>query len=162
MKELVKVLDSFKIEDIETARDELHLSVVENEIDAINLYLTMSMYDKLFNGDSKKNNGLKHLIKDKAIDEFKKYGEKHIKRGCCKIEECETGVVYDFSNDPVWVEISEEEKKITELRKRREDFLKKIDPVKGYIIDVDEDTGEMRKIYAPLKTSTTSIKITIK
>jgi hypothetical protein len=62
----------------------------------------------------------------------------------------ESGVKYDYSSDPIASELMEK-------LKERQEFLKSI-PVDG-ITEVDEETGEVRKIYRPAKKSTTTFKI---
>ena len=73
----------------------------------------------------------------------------------------EVGTKYDYSqcNDSSVIEM---ESKITELSdklKARQKFLQMIAP-EG--IDIVTSDGEMIKIYAPSKTSTTSVAVTLK
>lgn len=78
-----------------------------------------------------------------------------------KIEEAEAGVKYDYSacGDAEWDSMAKLIEKLDKAIKERETFLKTI-PMAGMVI-TDEETGETRKIYPPLKTSTTTYKLTI-
>jgi hypothetical protein len=73
-----------------------------------------------------------------------------------KIEACETGISYDYSTNPTWIELSTEEKRIAERRKAVEDILKKIPAGKSL---VDDETGET--LIGPAKTSKSSYKVTL-
>ena len=74
----------------------------------------------------------------------------------------EVGTKYDFAHcgdsviDGLYLEMSELKAKI----KEREEFLKSLPPI-GLDI-VDSDTGEVKTILKPIKTSTTSIAVTLK
>lgn len=162
MKELIKLDLSISRELIDNQKNELLKKVESGEINALQLNTIIAMYEKMFNGDVKKYNGLKHLIKSHALKEHNNFGEKLKTIGDCKIEQAETGVTYDFSNDSIWNEIKEQENRVANLRKEREKFLKSISQGKGYIVEVNEDTGEALKTYAPLRKSTTSLKFTFK
>lgn len=91
------------------------------------------------------NNGIKDLM----LKEAAKHGKSFEYKGW-KIEEAETGVRYDFSGDLLHSELS---KKI----KEHEAFLKGL---KEPITVVDEETGEIKKVYPPIKKSTTTLKFT--
>lgn len=73
-----------------------------------------------------------------------------------KIEVCETGVTYNYSNNPEWVELKNAEKEISDRRKAVEDVLKKIPSGK---ILVDESTGQ--SLIGPAKTSKTNYKLSL-
>lgn len=74
---------------------------------------------------------------------------------------------YDFSHDPIWVEIKEKESDISKARKEREAVLKlsrppdKISnyPGRG---EVNPATGEIFLVLPPKKTISESIKITLR
>lgn len=78
-----------------------------------------------------------------------------------KLERAETGIKYDFKvcGDAVW----EQRKSISESAdrqlKEREDFLKALkEPIQILV----EETGELATVRPPLRTSTTSVKVTIR
>lgn len=78
-----------------------------------------------------------------------------------KVEEIEGGTKYDYtaSNDVTWDRLKAQRNAIDDLLKARETFLKTV-PSKGMTI-TDEDTGETWTVFPPLKTSTTTYKITL-
>ena len=67
------------------------------------------------------------------------------------LEIMESGIKYDYSADPI---VTELEAKL----KERKEFLKNL-PVTG-MTELNEETGEVIKIYRPIKKSTTTFKIT--
>lgn len=77
------------------------------------------------------------------------------------IQSMEAGVRYDYSdcNDTVIDDLYDRQKALENEIKEREKFLKGL--VSPFTI-VDEDTGEIKKIYPPSKVSTTTVKITFK
>lgn len=91
-------------------------------------------------------------FKEAMNKEVEAYGkEKALKFG---IEyEMANSTRYDYKNDPTWVELNDK-------LKAREKFLQSIH---GTSVDeVDEETGEVRKVFGAIKTSTESIRATIK
>jgi hypothetical protein len=103
------------------------------------------------------------LLKDKlmefAIDEAANY-EKSFEYISVKIEKCEVGTKYDFSkcNDFKLAKISAEVDKYSKEKKEREATLKTL---KTSIKEVDEETGDIVEIFPPIKTSTSSLKVTL-
>lgn len=75
-----------------------------------------------------------------------------------KVEQCEVGVKYDFSNCPKWNALSGKEKSLVEERKDRESFLKALSKP---IVETDMESGETIEVYPASKTSKTSLKITL-
>ena len=73
-----------------------------------------------------------------------------------KIEVCEAAVTYDYSNDPTWKSIDEEIKQLQELKKAREEVLRKIAPGR---VAVDPETGEV--LEGPFKSSKSTYRITL-
>ena len=112
--------------------------------------------------------GVEKVVKDSigkimphALDEFQKYkGEKAITvLTGCKVEEMEGGVNYDYSNTDKWTEIKAKENLIAKERKELESTLKTL---KKPLKEVDEDTGELIVLNPAIRTSTTTLKVTIK
>jgi hypothetical protein len=127
-------------------------AVVEGEIDPVEAFIEVSKMEaaiELF----KKNT----RVRDMVIADLERNGGKH-DFGAGKMEVCETGVKYDFSesNDSKLLEMYATMEAIKADIKERESFLKAI-PVGGM---VDPDTGEV--LHKPSKTSKTSVKITFK
>jgi hypothetical protein len=96
-------------------------------------------------------------IKELALEELEKHGSKSIEINGTKFTKIETGVRYDYSNNNNWNELNQHCENAIALRKALEDKLKKIEY--GHSI-VNEATGEV--IAAPIKTSTTSLKVELK
>lgn len=78
-----------------------------------------------------------------------------------KFEIKEVGVKYDFEkcNDPEWYELNAKLDALKDEIKAREMFLKTVSQ-KGLEIVTGE--GEVITIYPPVKTSTTSVAVTLK
>ena len=99
-------------------------------------------------------------IKDIALEEAEKNG-KSFDYGNAKIDVAMAGVKYDYSNcqDLQWNDLDKMEQSIKKDKKERETFLKSI---KGQLKLVDKETGSIDTIFAPVKTGTETIKITLK
>lgn len=97
-------------------------------------------------------------IREAAIDEFDKYGEKEVSLENANLSKIEAGTKYDYSKDDVWNELKAVETVAANQRKEREAILKAL---KNPMEEFNEDTGEIRKIYPAVKTSTTTIKVKI-
>lgn len=96
---------------------------------------------------------------DGVQKESEKFGKEKIICQGATFQICETGVKYDFDacGDPVYNELAKQKAELDEKLKERTAFLKTI---KQPITLVDDNTGEVVSIYAPVKASTTSFKIT--
>jgi len=88
-------------------------------------------------------------VKPSAIAEAHKYGKDGARSMDAKVEVVEAGVKYDYSNDSVWRDLKE---KI----KERETFLKGVK--EAFEMRVDD---ELVTIYPPIRTSTTTTKVTL-
>ena len=95
-------------------------------------------------------------IRKFVLSEAEKYGRSFEWRGA-KMSIREVGVKYDYAStgDSEWALLDAEIKELAEKKKIREKFLQAIPPTGT----VSPKTGEM--IYAPVKTSTTSIAVTL-
>ena len=104
---------------------------------------------------------VKDAIKEMVLTEAEKHGAKSFDYNGCRVDIKELGTKYDYSRteDAEWNQLFTEEKKYQEKKRERESFLKNI---KGHLTIVDEETGEVSKIYPPIKTSTTGITVTLK
>ena len=70
----------------------------------------------------------------------------------------EAGTVYDYEvcNDPEYQELVKQEKKAIAMRKKREAFLRNLT---GVLEIHDPETGELHRIFPPVKKSTTVPKV---
>lgn len=71
----------------------------------------------------------------------------------------ETGVKYDYSLNAKWNELTAEIEALNEKRKKMEAFIKTLESMKT---EVDPITGELIEWFPAPKSSTTTIKRTIK
>ena len=103
---------------------------------------------------------VKGVLDPMARADAERYGEKSFVFGNAKIDLAEVGTKYDFSNcgDAEYNRLAAELKALEIKVAEREKFLKAI---KVSIVVVDEVSGEISKVFAPIKTSTSSIKITL-
>ncbi len=100
--------------------------------------------------------------KTALVDEAEKMDGKSFQFHNSKMEIKEAGVKYHFdkTNDFFLNDAEEQLKPLTESIKARQDFLKTI-PKEGMEI-LNEQTGEMVRVYPPYKTSTTTIQVSLK
>lgn len=98
-----------------------------------------------------------------VLDALQKYSEKErVEQFGCAIDRAEVGTKYDFTicNDPAWNVLNEEMKGVKARMGEREKFLKALTHPMAI---ADESTGgELVTIVPPLKTSTSSYKITLR
>lgn len=73
----------------------------------------------------------------------------------------ETGVKYDYSDcaDPYLEEMTEDLEQLEKKIDQRKDFLKSLSDPMTIVI---ESTGEIRRVYPPKKTSTTTVAVKMK
>lgn len=100
-------------------------------------------------------------IRENFVTEAGKYPETSFEFNGAKIEKVEVGTKYNYAicNDPIYKNRLEIAEKAKEKLSERETFLKAI---KEPINIVDEETGELIKIIPALKTSTSSLKVSIR
>jgi len=97
-------------------------------------------------------------IKEKSIDDLHKLGGKFTKHGV-EFAIAEVGTKYDYSRTQRWVDLNNEIEMIKAKQKEVESFCKAIQHI---TTTVDTETGESTEFVPAFKTSTTSIKKTIK
>lgn len=95
---------------------------------------------------------------DKSINDLNQYQGKKEAFGI-DFQISEVGVKYDYSENQKWVELNQEIQDLDSKRKEMESFIKGI---KSSFTQVDEETGEAIKWHPASKSSTTTIKKTIK
>jgi hypothetical protein len=105
---------------------------------------------------------IKAAIRSKAVSEAAQHQGKLTLYGN-QLETIEAGTKYDYAatKDPVWEQLNAIASTAIERRKEREAFLRTIKP--GDITTaVDPESGEEVRLIPPPKTSTTTIKVTLK
>ena len=92
--------------------------------------------------------------------EAEKYGAKTFDFMGCSIGLIEAGTKYDFSNcgDIELERMTAEYEALAERIKKRKEILKNADP--GTVM-TDKETGESYEVNPPIKSSTSTIKITL-
>jgi hypothetical protein len=94
-----------------------------------------------------------------SIEDLRKHEGKLSKHGV-DFAITETGIKYDYSETPQWVEL---EKQITELKEKQKQVETFCKALKSQTLtEVDTETGEAHLFVKPSKTSTESIRKTIK
>jgi len=89
-------------------------------------------------------------------DEIIKHNGKAATPSGAKLEICEAGVSYDYSQDTSWRSLDQEIQELIEKRKALEEKLRRIAPGKVW---VDNETGEV--FEGPLKVSKSTYRITL-
>lgn len=108
---------------------------------------------------------VQHLCKELELG-FKKVclseiqnfeGQKTFVQGV-ELSQAEVGTKYDYSSSPIWNELESQIVELKSKQKEHEDFLKALKS-KTQILT---DDGEVIELFPPAKSSSTSIKLTIK
>jgi hypothetical protein len=103
----------------------------------------------------------KSVLRERAVEELDLYGPE-AKSGVVKqgvtFKHKETAVKYDFSSVEHWTSIKAEEDAKTNERKEFETFLKTL---KSRTSIADPNTGEMIDVAPPVKSSKTTVEITL-
>ena len=99
----------------------------------------------------------KNSLKEKTIKEV----EDGFSAKGYKVEVCEAGVSYDYSrcNDSEYKKLIDRMNALQKRIKDREKFLKSLKP-EGFEY-ADSETGEVIKLYPPVKKSTTTLRFTL-
>ena len=141
-------------------REELAIQIVEaidagdiNPLDIHYQVKAMEDFIKMLTTNSR--------YKDAVLNEGMKHGKSFQFNGS-KMEIKETGVKYDYSKcgDPNWQLLEDQITDLKDKQKAVEAHLKVL-PAEGIEV-VNADSGEVIKMYPPVKTSTTSIAVTLK
>jgi len=102
---------------------------------------------------------LEKALKDYAISELSNFDKQEAEILGASLKVVETGVRNDYSATPSWVT----QKEVIDLEtKKLKDIEAMAKSLKGKLVVVDEETGETKEFFPPYKTSTTSIRVTIK
>jgi hypothetical protein len=142
-----------------TERGEFVTRLVEKldtgEADPLQVHKQVKCMEDLIKQITANENYRKHLL-----DEAGKYGKSFELNGA-KYQVKEAGTKYDYSqcNDPELYAMQQQLDELTEKVKNRQKFLQ-LAPLEG--IEVLEDqTGEVYRIYPPSKSSTSTLSITL-
>jgi prefoldin subunit 5 len=100
-------------------------------------------------------------VREQLVDELHKYGNESkvgVKTNGVTFKMKETGVKYDYSNTALWVAKKQAIDELTNDLKSLESTLKS---VQTKMTTVDEQTGEIIEFWQPIKSSKTSVEITL-
>jgi len=134
--------------------NELKDTLDSGDVNPLDILLCIKGFEKMV-----KN--IKEYLNQLAVDELSKYSEKDIEYKTAKLSVVEAGVKYDYSNCNDF-EIAKYAISTLELKAKiesRQNFLKGI---KGSVNIINEETGEIIEIFQPIRTSTTTAKVTLK
>lgn len=157
LKKMQTVIPTTKLALNQTAL-KLTQALENGEVDALDLLRTFKMMELL-------KETIKETLISTALSQASKYPEKELELHGCTFKKMEAGTKYDFSKcgDQTYELIMETAEKVKEEKEKREKFLKGID---GHITieNIDQNTGEVKNIdiYPPVKTSTSTIQVTLK
>lgn len=139
---------------IDVFSDQMIESVRQGETNPLEVLVILKAFEKATERILKE-------VRENYVKEADKYSEKSFELFGAKLEKAEVGTKYNYSicNDPVYNRRLAIATEANKLVKEREDFLKSL---KDPLNIVDEETGELVKIIPPLKTSTESVKVSIR
>lgn len=139
---------------IDVFSDGVIQSVKEGEANPLEVLVMCKAFEKA-------NERILKEIRDNFIIEANKYPEKSFEFNGAKLTKAEVGTKYDYThcNDSVYNDRKKIVDEATKQLKEREEFLKSL---KEPITVVDEGSGEVITIRPPLKTSTSSLTVSIK
>lgn len=138
----ISTLNEATKKDLESLANVVVSSVAEGQENPVKVIAQLKKYEKLIELISKNP-----AFKDALINELSRSGGKQ-GYGNVEVQYSQTSRA-DYSNDPVWVDL-------TAKVKEREAFLKGL-PYEGKTV-VDELSGEVTKVYPPAKKSSDVIK----
>lgn len=103
---------------------------------------------------------LETFVKPEVLEHLEQNGGKDTAQGI-KVERMEGGTKYDYSGtgDVMYGSLLQLAKNATDKVKEREQWLKTIPD--GGIDIVDDSSGELVKVYKPIKSSTTTYKVSL-
>ena len=136
--------------------NEIILPVIEGYVNPIDVYVKAKAIQdalKIVTDDDR--------VKDLVICEVEKYGN-NTTYNSASLQVKEIVVKYDYSacNDIIYNDIVDNIERLKETLKQREKFLKSISS-DGTLI-VNEETGEVNRIYSPIKMAAQVISVTFK
>ena len=142
-------------EEIAVFVDKIVSEVEIGAVNALELYIKMKAIESCFEQ-------IQGKIRESIMNEVDVYTEKEFELFGAKVSKAETGTKYDYSvsNDTYYNDLAANKKRIDTEMKEREKLIKAA-PATGLEI-VNPDTGEVEKIFPPIKSSSTFIKVSLK
>lgn len=136
--------------------EDVLLRIENGSIDQIKVHLQLKCFEDIFKQITE-NKDYKTTLLQAAEHNGKKFTQNN-----AEFSVKEVGVKYDYSNcgDIVCNELMAQSAKIGDELKVRQKFLQTV-PLSGLVV-TNEETGETSKVYAPSKSSTTAVAVTLK
>jgi prefoldin subunit 5 len=100
-------------------------------------------------------------VRENLVDELHKYGNESkvgVKTNGVTFKLKETGVKYEYSNTALW---NQKKQAIDELTTELKSLETTLKSVKTKMTTVDESTGEIIELWQPIKSSKTSVEISL-
>jgi len=147
-------IKEWKKESIKAEAAKLLFELEKGNVNALDLKLTLKAFEAVITE-------CKKVVDELALNEALKFSARSFDHSGAKVEICELGTSYDFSECgySYYSEICEQEARVKLLKKDAEDFLKLAKP--GTVI-MNKETGELENVNPPVKKSSTGLKITFK
>ncbi len=147
--EIIKNLPANK-ETIGKFAQELTIALDEGSIDALSLLCRIKSLEKV-------HELIKKALDAAALKQAQLYPEKELVLNGVKFEVCESGVRWDFKNvnDSQYVILKQYQEEYNNKVKEKEDLFKTL---KQPMEVVNEDDGEITKIYPAIRSSSTIVK----
>ena len=135
--------------------DQVVQTVAEGNVDPLKVHLQIKCTEEMIKAIKSSKE-----YSEAVLDEAQKHGKSFDYRNS-KLQIKEVGTKYDYSvcQDPEHTELLAKFEQAKADLEQREKLLKSL-PASGQQV-VNEETGETYKIYPPLKSSTTSVSVTL-
>jgi len=147
--ELDRNLDKLALEDL--AQQHASEIIANEQYDLLKVYLEFRRYETYLKT-------LTEAVKQETLNQAKEEGLTDFEYGSAKVTFV-TRRKYDYSADRYWASINEEMDNFKTMKKEREQVLKNIEGEFEEIID--EETGEIQKVYAPIVEHIDSLRVTL-
>jgi len=140
--------------EVDVFSDQIIESVKGGNESAIKVLIQMKAIEKVTDRVTKE-------IKDNYMREADLYPGSSFDYLGNTVQKCDVRTEYDFSacEDPEWNRLENTIKSLKALQKQRESFLR--GSGEPFAI-LNEETGEVNKVYPPIKKTTPGLKVTIK
>lgn len=102
---------------------------------------------------------LEKNFKETTLNEIRQHQGSKVSAFGIEFSEMESGVKYDYSANEIWNDIQD---RIDQLKAQQKDIEAFCKSLKAPTVTVDPETGESHEWFPPSKSSTTTIKKTIK
>ena len=131
------------------AKEDAATIIANDNYDLLKIYIEFKRYDTYLKILTKE-------IQEETIARAADQDLEHFKFGSAKLIVSQRRK-YDYSKDSLWSDVNQEMDELKQLRKAREQLLKKIE---GEFADIiDEETGEVERVFAPEISYSSSLTV---